>query len=91
MHQNIYIKQVKVGYHKEMICMLCSCNYNKTKLLYKIAKISAFIEKHAIHDAEKDNHPLCVQEMKELRHDLSRHIEKLRLAVEGLSKEGKFG
>ena len=71
--------------------MLANCNYDKTKLLYKITKIAAFVEKHAIHDAEKDNHPLCAEEYKELKQDLERHIEKLRLAVEGLSREGKFG
>mgnify|MGYP001567784457 FL=1 len=70
--------------------MLCNCNYDKTKLLYKIMKIAAFIEKHAVKDAERDSHPLCAEEYKELRHDLERHIEKLRLAVEGLSREGKF-
>ncbi|MBS3106030.1 hypothetical protein J4234_07315 [Candidatus Woesearchaeota archaeon] len=71
--------------------MLCNCNYDKTKLLYKIMKIAGFIEKHAIKDAEKDSHPLCAEEYKEIKHDLERHIEKLRLAVEGLSREGKFG
>ena len=71
--------------------MLCNCNYNKTKLLYKLAKVAAFIEKHAIRDAEKDSHPLCAEEYKELKHDLDMHIEKLRMAVEGLSREGKFG
>ena len=71
--------------------MLCNCNYDKTKLLYKIGKVAAFIEKHAINDAEKDGHPLCAEEYKELRHDLERHAEKLRMAVEGLSREGKFG
>ncbi len=71
--------------------MLSNCNYDKIKLLYKIAKIAAFVEKHAVKDAEKDNHPLCAEEYKELKQDLERHIEKLRLAVEGLSREGKFG
>ena len=71
--------------------MLCNCNYDKTKLLYQIMKISTHIDKHAMHDAEKDGHPLCAEEYKELKHDLERHIEKLRLAVEGLSREGKFG
>ena len=71
--------------------MLCNCNYNKTKLLYKIMKMSMFVEKHAIKDAEKDSHPLCAEEYRELKNDLDRHIEKLRLAVEGLSREGKFG
>ncbi len=71
--------------------MLCNCNYNKTKLLYKISKVVSFIEKHAIRDAEKDGHPLCAEEYKELKQDLERHAEKLRVAVEGLSREGKFG
>ena len=70
--------------------MLCNCNYDKTKLLYKIMKIAAFIDRHAIKDAERDSHPLCAEEYKELKHDLESHIEKLRLAVEGLSREGKF-
>ena len=50
-----------------------------------------FIEKHAMHDAERDGHPLCAEEFKELKYDLERHMEKLRAAVEGLSREGKFG
>ena len=71
--------------------MLSNCNYGKTKLLYKLMKIVGYIDKHAIKDAEKDNHPLCAEEYKELKQDLERHIEKLRMAVEGLSREGKFG
>lgn len=71
--------------------MLSNCNYDKAKLLYKISKILGFIEKHAVHDAGKDGHPLCAEEYRELKQDLERHIEKLRLAVEGLSREGKFG
>ena len=71
--------------------MLCNCNYDKTKLLYKVIKLAAFIEKHAIKDAEKDSHPLCAEEYRELKSDLERHMEKLRAAVEGLSREGKFG
>jgi predicted YcjX-like family ATPase len=34
---------------------------------------------------------LCAEEYKELKQDLERHAEKLRMAVEGLSREGKFG
>lgn len=71
--------------------MLCNCNYNKTKILYKILKLSAFIDRHAVKEAEKDGHPLCAQEYKELKKDLERHTEKLRAAIEGLSREGKFG
>jgi hypothetical protein len=75
----------------EVIAVLSNCNYDKTKLLYKISKIIGFIEKHAIHDSEKDGHPLCGEEYKELKEDLEKHAEKLRMAVEGLSREGKFG
>lgn len=71
--------------------MVSNCNYDKTKLLYKISKIIGFIEKHAVQDAGKDGHPLCAEEYRELKQDLERHAEKLRLAVEGLSREGKFG
>ncbi len=71
--------------------MLCNCNYDKTKLLYRISVLVSFLERHAIRDAEKDNHPLCAEEYKELRQDLERHLEKLRVAVEGLSREAKFG
>ena len=71
--------------------MLCNCNYDKTKLLYKVSALAAFIEKHAIKDAERDGHPLCAEEYMELKKDLDRHMEKLRMAVEGLSRESKFG
>ena len=47
--------------------MLCNCNYDKTKLLYKISVLVSFIEKHAVKDAEHDDHPLCAEEYKELR------------------------
>ena len=71
--------------------MLCNCNYDKTKILYKISKLAGFIDKHAIKDADKDGHPLCGEEYKELKSDLERHMEKLRMAIEGLSRESKFG
>jgi len=70
--------------------MLSNCNYDKTKLLAKISKLMGFIDKHAAKDAEKDGHPLCGEEYKELKQDLERHAEKLRAAVEGLSREGKY-
>ena len=71
--------------------MVCNCNYDKTKLLYKISTLVEFLEKHTVKDAEKDGHPLCAEMYKELKHDLHRHAEKIRSAVEGLSREGKFG
>ena len=71
--------------------MVCNCNYNKTKVMYELMKMSHFIEKHGIHDSEKDGHPLCTEEFKEIKHDIDRHVEKLRTAIEGLSREMKFG
>ena len=71
--------------------MLCNCNYNKTKVLYKLSALATFIDKHAVRDAEKDGHPLCGQEFIELKHDVEKHMEKIREAIEGLSKENKFG
>ena len=71
--------------------MVCSCNYDKIKIFYKISKIIEFLEKHSSKDAEKDGHPLCNEMYKELKHDLQNHAEKLRVAIEGLSREGKFG
>ena len=70
--------------------MLANCNYDKTKLLYKLSKIVAFLDKHAIKDAGNDNHPLCAAEYSELKQDLEKHMEKLRVAIEGLSRESKF-
>ncbi|MBI2655560.1 hypothetical protein HYX06_04005 [Candidatus Woesearchaeota archaeon] len=70
--------------------MLSNCNYDKIKLLYKISVLAKFIEKHAVKDAEHDGHPLCAEEYRELKNDLEKHIEKLRAAVEGLSRESKF-
>lgn len=70
--------------------MMCNCNYDKTKILAKISKLAGFIDKHAVKDAGQDNHPLCAEEYRELRNDLERHAEKLRMAIEGLSREGKY-
>ena len=71
--------------------MLSNCNYDKAKILVKLSKIARFIEKHAVEDAERDGHPLCAEEYRELKQDIERHTEKLRMAIEGLSREGKFG
>jgi hypothetical protein len=70
--------------------VLTNCNYDKTKLLVELNKLIHFIDKHALKDAEKDGHPLCVAEYQELLEDLDKHAHKLRIAVEGLSKEGKY-
>ena len=70
--------------------MLKDCNYDKIRLLAELSKIVWFIENHAKKDAEKENHPLCYAMYDELQKDLEKHMEKLRLAIEGLSKEGKL-
>jgi len=70
--------------------MLNDCNYDKTLLIAKLSKIILFLKKHAEEDALKDNHVLCDKLYSELAEDLEKYVEKLRLAIEGLSKEGKF-
>lgn len=66
------------------------CNYDKIKMIHHLSKIVTFIDRHAVTDAERENHPLCAEEYKELKKDLEKHIEKLSSAVKGLSKEDKF-
>lgn len=69
---------------------LKNCNYNKIKVLHDIHSLKWFIDNHAISDAKKDGHPLCAEMFKELSDSLDKMTHKPRLAVEGLSKEGKF-
>lgn len=66
------------------------CNYDKIKLLYQLSAMSHFLYKHAIPDAKNEGHPLCAAEYEELRKDIIKHIHKLKAAIVGLSKEGKF-
>jgi hypothetical protein len=70
--------------------MLSGCNYGKTKVLYKLAKLSAYIEKHAIEDAKAAGHPLCAKMFEEMKADIDRNIDKLKAAIAGLSREGKY-
>jgi hypothetical protein len=70
--------------------MLSGCNYGKTKILFKLAKISAYIEKHAIADANAAGHPLCAKLFEELKADLDKYQDKLKAAIAGLSREGKY-
>lgn len=67
-----------------------NCNHNKTQLLAHLSSMIWKLEKQFIKDAEEANHPLCAKECEELSQDLKKHQEKLRQAVEGLSREGKF-
>ncbi|RLE37739.1 hypothetical protein DRJ17_05905 [Candidatus Woesearchaeota archaeon] len=75
---------------KEVNKMLNDCNYNKVRLLYDLSKIVGFLKRHAKEDANKEGHKLCYAMYKEIEEDLEKHIEKLRIAIEGLSKESKF-
>lgn len=70
--------------------MLNDCNYNKVRLLHDLSKIAAYLDRHAKGDAKKEGHELCYQMNEELLEYMNKHIEKLRQAIEGLSKEGKF-
>jgi len=66
------------------------CNYDKTKLIHELSSIKHFINKHAIDDAKKANHPLCAVMYKEVAADIEKAIEKLKAAVTGLAREGKY-
>ena len=75
---------------KEVSSVLNDCNYNKVRLLHDLSRIVWYLEKHAKQDAKKEGHKLCHVVCDDIRKDLEKHMEKLRLAIEGLSKEGKF-
>ena len=66
------------------------CNYDKIKLLHMLSQVKHFVRKHAVEDAKKSNHPLCAKMYEEIAADAEKHIEKLKAAVTGLAKEGKF-
>lgn len=70
--------------------MLNNCNYTKVRLLHDLSRIVWFLKKHAKEDAKEEGHELCIGMCQELESDLEAHIEKIRKAIEGLAKEGKF-
>ena len=70
--------------------MIRNESYSYTKLLYKLCKISWYIQKHAIRDAKRAGHKLSIEMYKEMKVDIDKNIEKLRAAIEGLSREGKY-
>ena len=70
--------------------MLNDCNYNKVRLMHDMSRIVWYLKKHAKNDSNVHGHVLCHALCEDIEKDLEKHIEKLRLAVEGLSKEGKF-
>lgn len=70
--------------------MLKNCNYDKIRLLHDLSRIAWHLDKHAKEDAKNGGHDWCGGMYEELRLDLEKHIGKLKQAIEGLSKEGKF-
>ena len=75
---------------KKRVKMLNECNYSKVRLLHDLSRVARYVEKHAKEDANSAGHVLCYKLCEELQADLEKHMEKLRLAIEGLSIEGKF-
>lgn len=69
--------------------VLRNCDYDKVAMLHEITKLIWKLDQYE-KDARKDTHPLCAEVVKEMRHDLEKHAHKLKLAIVGLSKEGKF-
>jgi len=70
--------------------MINNCNYAKVRLLHDLDRILWYIKKHAKEDAQLEGHQLCKIVFEDIEKDLEKHAEKLRLAIEGLSREGKF-
>lgn len=70
--------------------MLDNCNYNKLRLLHDLSRVVWYLEKHVQHDAKESGHELCGVMCQEMQQDLEKHMEKLRMAIDGLAKEGKF-
>jgi len=66
------------------------CNYDKTKLLHELSRVKHFARKHAIEDAKKEGHPLCAKMYEEIAADAEKQIDKLKAAIAGLAREGKF-
>ena len=60
-----------------MTIPLNNCQYDKTKLVTQLSKISWFIEKHAIEDALKENDAQLQEALTQLESDIEKHIVKL--------------
>lgn len=76
---------------KEVIYMAClnNCNYNCMQQLARKLSLLWRIEQY-VKDAEECGHPACAEVWIKIKDDEERHVEMLRLAVEGLSREGKL-
>jgi len=71
--------------------MLKNCNYTLVRLLHDLSRIQWYLQNHAKKDTkDEEGHELCHAVYTDLEKDLKKYTEKLRMAVEGLSKEGKF-
>lgn len=66
------------------------CNASKVKLLHELSKISWYLDKFAPAHSENAGHPACTDMYDEMRQDLDKHMDKLKQAVSGLAREGKF-
>jgi hypothetical protein len=69
--------------------MLSNANYLKVRVLHDLSRMVWYLDKHA-EDAKNSGEGLLPEMCDDLKKDLEKHMEKFRLAVEGLSREGKF-
>lgn len=70
--------------------MLKDYCYDKVKLLHEMSRICNYIKKHALPEAKKQKMAQSVKLYKEVEKDLEKNIERLRRALEDLSKKGKL-
>ena len=70
--------------------MLRDHTYDKMKVLVELSATCNFLKKHALPELEDGHEPLTQELYKEIVEDLDKHVDKLRMAVEGLAKEGKL-
>ncbi len=61
--------------------VLDNCSYNKIKLLHELSSQLWFIQKHALNDAEAAGDAACIQALRDLEHDLQKHLERLRQSL----------
>ena len=89
-YRKFFISQDKLIKWKRGGNMLVDCNYDKVRLMHEFSTLKWYLLKHAAKDAEKAHHPLCIKMYQEMADSLQKHIDKLKQAIEGLTKEGKF-
>jgi hypothetical protein len=52
--------------------------YNKMKLLHELSRLTWFLEKHALDDAQAAGDQEFIVLLTKLQHDLTLHLEKLQ-------------